>query len=507
MHDRLDLDGTLGFGVGLSGAALEVLGVHDPETRELLEEHALRFHEASFCLPRGTYRLPGFSSGIAISRPELRRLLCDQATKAGVVVENGRAADVDEFRGSADLIIAADGVSSPTRDRYAAQFGARVIEGRGVYLWCGADLELPGAIFAPVATEHGVFTTHAYPYATGRSAFVIESTEETLRNAGLDHVSPTVDDDVYSIEYLSNAFADLLDGQMLHGNRSKWFHFRTVFCETWTHENIALLGDAAATADPSLGSGTKLTLDSAIALADALNAWPHREIRDCLERYDAFRRPAVTAFQELALRSQRWWDTFPRRLHLEGERLAVAYLTRGGHVSLDAALARSGDLIRPAVASWAQVDSSDLPEAGLAQWIVNRPFRWRSETFASQILSRRDVLAMFSGRRPETIVVDVDDPWGEIADALVAEARRALGDGTDCVVLTGERDRCAVLNRLHVAERMRMELGCLVAIDAGAEDIEDVAAGLVAGRIDFACTLSVEEHPGAAATELADTIA
>lgn len=507
VYDRLDIDGTLGFGVGLTGAALERIAAVDPGTRRVIDARSIRFSEAQFRLPGRTVRFPGFHRGLSISRPELRRVLADQAVKAGVEVVVNRAVDVDDVPGSADLIIAADGVSSQTRLRYGSEFGEAVSEGRGVYLWCGAETELPGTIFAPVVTEYGVFTAHAYPYGPGRSTLVVETTDETLRNAGLGSSLPSDANDEKSMKFLSQAFKDLLSGTPLRGNRSQWFHFRTVTCKTWVHRHIVLLGDAAATADPSLGSGTKLAMESAIALANALDGLPDKSIEECLQTFDSAQRPAVEAFQDLAVRSQRWWDTFPLRMSLQGERLAVAFLTRAGAVTLDDALVDSAELILPAVASWAQVASTELPEHGMSAWVVGRPLDVGPVRATSRILSREELSAAFDRGLPEGIVVTTDDPWGEIGTEVVAHARRVVADGAICVLLTGGVDRHAILNRIQVAERVRLELGCPVGVDAGPAYIDDVAAGLVAGRIDFACELNGIEPSSPSDSTPSDSLA
>jgi anthraniloyl-CoA monooxygenase len=496
VYDRLGLDETLGFGIGLSGSALNFLAQCDPETRQAVEEHAFSFREAGFWLPTGKVNIPGFTRGYTIGRARLRSILHDQAVKAGVRVVLGQGVDVDDLRREADLVIAADGVSSQTRERYRAHFGKGDVEGRAAYLWCGADTPLSGTIFQPVATEHGVFTTHAYPYEPDRSTFVVETSAETLAKAGLHLGTPDLDNDERSLEYLSDAFSEVLDGHRLRGNRSTWFHFRTVICPTWVYQNVALLGDAAATADPSIGSGTKLALESALALVNALDKLPDKTIEECLHDYDALRRPAVEGFQELSLRSQRWWDTLPRRLHLQGERLAVAYLTRGGAVNLDAALKQSGTLIRPAVASWAQVGVDRLPMSRLAEWIVNRPLILDAGRSATRMLTRDAVAEVFKDRIPEALVIDTADPWGQEADHVVAQARASHAAGAPFVLLAGGAERRLVLNRLHVAERVRTELDCVTAIEAQSCDVQDVAAGLISARIDFACVTDLDGTGG-----------
>lgn len=485
VYDRFGLDGTPGFGIGLSGAALELIASVDPETRGAIERFGLWFAEAEFRMPSKTVKFPGFTEGVAISRPQLRRVLVEQAVTSGVDVVVGRVIDVDDVRGDVDLVVAADGVFSQTRQKFADAFKSTSTAGRGNYLWCGVSTQLPGTVFEPVLTEHGVFTAHAYPYQPGHSTLVIETDDETLRNAGFAAPRATSQDDDQALATLSEAFSDLLGGMPLRGNRSQWFHFETIRCQSWIHENIALVGDAAATADPSLGSGTRLAMASAIALADSLDHAPSRAVDECIADYDAARRPIVSAFQDLSVRSQRWWDSFPKRMDMHGERLAVAFLTRAGAVSLDAGLERSGAMVLPAVAAWAQVDEDELPAADISSWILGRPLTVGSLRAPTRHFPPADLHDEAGTIAPNVLEVDFDDPWGEQAAELVERAADQLASGAPCIVLGGDSNRNALLGRLQVAERIRLELEIVVGVEASREFGADVAAALIAGRIDF----------------------
>ena len=166
-------------------------------------------------------------------------------------------------------MIAADGVSSTTRE----QLRERVRRNRGgrprpVPVWLGAAIDLEGTVFMPVQTEAGPFVAHAYPYGKGLSTFVVETDAETLHRAGCRTDDrrvprPRRTSDEATLDYLSKAFTELLSGTRFIGNRSRWMNFRTVRCARWAHENVVLLGDAAATAHPTIGSGTKLALEAA----------------------------------------------------------------------------------------------------------------------------------------------------------------------------------------------------------------------------------------------------
>src|SRR5262249_42635047 len=221
---------------------------------------------------------------------ELRAVLQRHADKAGVRREYGarrQAADLD-----ADIIVAADGISSATRQ--AGDFGGGIETGRGLYLWCGTDFALTDAVFAPVETEHGTVVTHAYPYSDPESACLIETDEQTWRRAGFDastQQTPSDGSDLTSLHYLQEAFAGQLQGHALIGNRTRWTRFRTVRCRRWSCGRTVLLGDAAHTAHFSIGSGTKLAMEDAIALVGALGEEP--DAARAFAPYEAARRPAV----------------------------------------------------------------------------------------------------------------------------------------------------------------------------------------------------------------------
>jgi anthraniloyl-CoA monooxygenase len=470
LHERLPAERTFGFGVGLSGRTLTAVQAADPEVAADLVQAAWRFSTAEFRLPQGSAAIPGFHSGVAIGRATLLRILGRRAEDAGVKLEPGAAPPWPEAGAGADLVIAADGVGSTLRQELASRFGPDVTEARGNFFWCGSDVPLPGTVFMPVRTVHGVFTMHAYPYERDRSTFVIDASDATLRAAGLaDPVfAADGDSDERSLAYLSQAFAGLLGGRPFVGNRSRWTHFRTVRCARWSAGPVVLLGDAAATAHPTIGSGTKLALESAIALVAALQAGDG--IEPALRAFEQARRPEVERLQELAGRSQLWWDSFERRLALSPARMAAGFLSRAGAVSLDE-LARTGpDLAAVAVADWAGVRAGDVPASRLSDWVLSQPLP--GTRFTSRL----------TGPAGPALTVDTGDAWGPAGDRILAAAP---GPG-QVVRLVGGPAPEQVRDRLAVAERLRAE-GRIVQVAGPPSSRPDLADGLVAGRTDLVC--------------------
>ncbi|MCW3013040.1 MAG: putative tryptophan hydroxylase vioD [Solirubrobacterales bacterium] len=480
LYERLPPDDTFGFGVGLTGGLLSALRAADPVVHDAITGAAFPFSGAGFQLPHGSVRLGQFHAG-AIARAKLLRLLLDLAVDAGVTAEIGVTCDVAQVRAEADLVIAADGVSSGTRDLLRSPLGVDESLGRGRFIWCGSETALDGTVFQPVKTEHGLYVAHAYPYAEGRSTFVIETDAESLTRAGCEQTTFADDSasDDRALDYLSDAFAELLEGGRFVGNKSRWMQFRTVRCERWSDGNVVLLGDAKATAHPSMGSGTKLALEDAIVLADVLRHIGDEHPVEHLAAFEAQRRPGVERIQVRAQRSQLWWESFGERLDLTPARVAVAYLSRAGAVSLEDLLATAPELVAQAVAEWAEVDPGEVPSRDLATWVLNRPIAQPGPWNGSRVMPPDPSFGA------SAITVCSGDPWGGEAEALVSQARALERSGAGVVSLGGGRTRENLLDRLAVGERLRKEVGVPVAVVSEPDQLDDVADGLVAGRADL----------------------
>ncbi|MFC4948772.1 FAD-dependent monooxygenase [Pseudonocardia sp. GCM10023141] len=472
VHEQGEPDTTFGFGVGLAAGTQRRLEAADADT--------LRDIAASGCRHDMTMQVGGRVARvrndrlIGVARTELLAILQRHAEKAGVRLSYGERLAPDQL--DADLVIAADGVGSATRE--AGGFGADVEIGRGLFLWCGAGFTLPDAVFAPVATEHGTFVTHAYPYSGGNSTFLIETDERTWRNAGFDATTdgtPFDASDTASLRYLQEVFAQQLQGHPLIGNRTRWQRFRTVRCARWSAGRTVLLGDAAHTAHFSIGSGTKLAMEDAIGLVEALGQEP--DPAAAFARYEAVRRPAVERLQELARRSQLWWESFASRTALPVEQLMVAYMTRAGNVPLDRFALTAPDVVGAALGQFAGQDAPP-PPADLTSWVLDRPLHRDDLDLAGRVVAS-DALAL-------SVVADVlADPWSAAGDSVVAAARSRRAAGAAGFRVVGPSDRDAVLTRLDLAERLRSEVGGIVVVEGPPGLRDDLAAGLVSGRADL----------------------
>ncbi|HEU5097584.1 MAG TPA: aminotransferase class I/II-fold pyridoxal phosphate-dependent enzyme, partial [Roseiflexaceae bacterium] len=228
-----------------------------------------------------------------LSRRRLLEILRQRCAELGVQIRYQTEIDDPATFARADLLIAADGVNSKTRAAYAEQFGPSLSEGSARFIWFGTDWVLDSFTFIFRENQHGLFTVHAYPFDGATSTFIVECGETTWRRAGLDQA-----DEAASLAYCQALFADHLRGHRLMSNFSRWLRFTTVKNGRWSHGNIVLLGDAAHTAHFSIGSGTKLAMEDAIALAQAFEQ--HDTIAAALRQYELARKPKVEALQRAA---------------------------------------------------------------------------------------------------------------------------------------------------------------------------------------------------------------
>ncbi|HEX5493268.1 MAG TPA: bifunctional salicylyl-CoA 5-hydroxylase/oxidoreductase [Mycobacteriales bacterium] len=338
---------TFGFGVVFSEETLANLAAADPVS---LGQIAASFRQWSAIELRWrgrTMRSDGHAFA-ALARTRLLGILTDRARGLGVdVAEGTEVTDHAALRRSHDLVVACDGVNSGLRGALAGQFGPSLQRRRSKYAWFGTTRRFDQFTFIFTETEHGPFQAHVYPYDCGHVTFIVETDPDTWRRAGLDaHAAVPLAPgrtDAASLRFCQDLFAEHLDGHPLLGNNSRWLEFGTVRNESWQAGNVALLGDAAHTVHFTVGSGTKLAMEDAIALAGALGR--HDDLSAALKDYEAERRPLVASMQRAAQTSLEWFEGVRRYLHLPAEQFFVQLLTRSQRVTYDNLKLRDPDFV------------------------------------------------------------------------------------------------------------------------------------------------------------------
>ena len=325
VFERNRAEDTFGFGVVFSDATEEVLAQADPEVTAAMSERSHRWDDIEIHY-RGealTSTGHGFSG---LSRRTLLSILTERCRAVGVRLEFEREVPDPAALRDADLVLAADGANSLVRERYREHFRPQIDVRPNRFVWLGTKKPFPAFTFYFKDDAHGLWRVHAYQYEAGGSTFIVEAREETWRAAGLDRAS-----EADTIAFCERLCAEELAGHSLISNRSIWRSFPTIRNERWHHENVVLVGDAAHTAHFSVGSGTKLAMEDAIALAGALAA--HADIPAALAAYEAARRPAVESLQRAAQASLQWFEDTERYMSLEPLQFAFTLLSRSLRVT------------------------------------------------------------------------------------------------------------------------------------------------------------------------------
>lgn len=331
VFERNPCDATFGFGVVFSEQTLSGFSDADPELHAEIARESVGWEDIEVRRQGRRLRCGGHGFS-AISRKTLLRLLQDRAGDAGVDLRfecEPSEADL----AAADLVLAADGVNSSTRSHHEAEFDPRFEPGAARFIWFATTQPFDALTMAFEENEHGHWGLHAYPYEDGRSTFIVETDVESWRRAGLDQAGdlPPGESDMHSLRYCEELFAEHLGGSGLLENNSKWLQFRTLRCGSWSHGNIAIVGDAAHTAHFSVGSGTKMAMEDSVALADAVAA--STDIPTALASYEAVRRPAVERIQGAAVPSLIWWERFRHLAARDDEEFMFHFLTRSPAVT------------------------------------------------------------------------------------------------------------------------------------------------------------------------------
>ena len=326
VYERNGPSDTFGFGVVFSDASLSKIAEDDPETYSAITSNFAHWDDIDIFI-HGELRRSSGHGFSGLSRQRLLNVLVERCRETGVkVFHHHEVEDLESL--NADLIVGADGINSAIRERFRDDFKPHIEWGRARFTWMGTTRRFPAFTFYFKENEHGMWRVHAYNYEDGLSTFIIEATEETWRRAGLDQASED-----QSRVYCEALFAEELEGHPLLTNRSIWRQFPCVSAERWSRPGVVLLGDAVHTAHFSIGSGTKLAIEDASALALAIAAHGD-DLTGAVAAYEAERKPVVTSTQRAALVSQRWFEETERYFdHLDIDDFSFSLLTRSLRVT------------------------------------------------------------------------------------------------------------------------------------------------------------------------------
>jgi len=332
VYERNRLDETFGFGVVFSDAAEQALAQEDSEITAAMAAASHRWDSIEIH-HAGTVHTSTGHAFSGLSRKTLLKVLGDRCRALGVELCFQREIDDPETLRAADLVVAADGANSIVRGRYRERFRPAVDTRPNKFVWLGTAKPFPAFTFYFKPDRHGLWRVHAYQYEPGFSTFIVEARESTWRAAGMDKAGERE-----TIAFCERLFAEELGGHRLVSNRSIWRSFPTIRNERWRHGHVVLLGDAAHTAHFSVGSGTKLAMEDAVALSRALGT--HGDLPRALEAYEEERRPPVESLQRAAQASLQWFEDTERYVELPALQFAFTLLTRSLRVTHESLKAR-----------------------------------------------------------------------------------------------------------------------------------------------------------------------
>src|SRR6201990_1955326 len=346
VYERNRADDTFGFGVVFSDATLDNFEKYDPASYRRITQEFAYWDDIAVHF-RGTVHRVGGNGLCGCSRRKLLLILQERARELGVHLMF--EAEIDEISGlaDADLVVLADGINSRFRERFADHFEPEIDLRSNKFAWMGSTKPLDAFTFIFQETEWGPFIAHPYQYEVGRSTWIFETDPATFKRAGLEGLS-----EQQSADRMARIFGWFLEGHQLLTNRSMWRNFPMIRSKRWVKDNMVLLGDAKATAHFSIGSGTKLAMEDAIALADAMERTP--TVQAALATYEQGRREEVEKTQHAADVSLVWFEHVDRFWDFDPVQFAFGVMTRAKAITYDNLTLRAPEFVREVDAAFAK---------------------------------------------------------------------------------------------------------------------------------------------------------
>ncbi len=381
--ERNRADDTFGWGVVLSDETLDNLQLNDSVSAERIREHFAYWDDIAVH-HRGVKNVSSGHGFCGIGRKQLLLLLQERAKELGVnLIFERDVDDIDALMADYDLVVAADGLNSKARNKFEVEFKPDIDVRKCKFVWLGTHQKFDDAFtFIFEKTDKGWIWVHAYQFDEDTATFIVECSEETFENFGFGDMSQQE-----TIATCEKIFAKYLDGHSLmtnanHIRGSAWINFPRVLCERWSHQNLVLMGDAAASAHFSIGSGTKLALESAIALAEYLKSEPTQEA--AFAKYEDARRLEVLKLQSAARNSLEWFEEVERYLDLDPVQFNYSLLTRSQRISHENLRLRDPKWLQSAE-SWFQRQAG-ASEDQLERAPMFAPYRLRGMELKNRIV-------------------------------------------------------------------------------------------------------------------------
>ncbi len=334
---------TFGWGVVFSDETLGGFETADQPTFDRITKEFAYWPDIDTFIQGQCVRSTGHGFA-GMSRKRLLNIFQERCEELGVQLVFDTEVRSLEPYADADLVLGADGVNSWVREHLKQHFKPEIDWRRCKFSWLGANFRLPAFTFIYEENEHGLFTVHAYPFDANTSTFIVECREETWKRAGLDQA-----DEAQTIAYSEKLFRKHLHGHKLLGNKSVWRTFPTIRNESWVHENVVLLGDAAHTAHFSIGSGTKLAMEDAIELAKTFADLPGKPVNTVLREYQSRRWEDSARLQKTAQTSLEWYENVARYFKTQPPiQFTFNQLTRSKRITYDNLKLRDPEFVQRA---------------------------------------------------------------------------------------------------------------------------------------------------------------
>lgn len=339
VFERNRPDDTFGFGVVFSDQTLDIFKAADLPSYAAIRDNFAYWDDIAIQFKGESFRVPG-NGFCGCSRRSLLLLIQERARALGVDMHfSEESPDVEALSRDYDLVVAADGVNSGIRQRWADRFKPQTDFRPNKFAWMGSTRPFDAFTFFFKETEQGLFIAHCYQYEAGHSTWVLETDPETFEKAGLGSM-----DEAQSAAFLEGVFAEELDGHRLLINRSMWRNFPAIKCASWVADNVVLIGDAKATAHFSIGSGTKLAMEDSIALHRAMGE-AGLDVAKGLALFEKQRREEVEKTQHAADVSLVWFEQLRRFWDFEPLRFAFGLMTRSKAITYDNLALRAPEFV------------------------------------------------------------------------------------------------------------------------------------------------------------------